>query len=180
MSAHKGDTIKIKKDGVVICSGINQKDISLSAGLIEDTANSNRNFAVYLPEVDVRSVSIDFKGIAKDRMLRKLRLTDSYLLQNVTFEFGNGDTITGNFVMGDYSESGGYKDAIQFSCSLKSSGTYSYTFSATESDSGGAVTGGGGSGGGGGGGTSGRSRLLENGSYRLLEVGASNYRILEI
>lgn len=145
MSAHKGAAVKIKKDGVVICSGINQKDISINAELIDDTQGTNRGYRVYLEEIDTKGIDLGFKGIAKDRVLRKIRLADQNLLRNVTYEFANGDTITGNFMMSEYSESGSFKDAIQFSCSFKSTGAYIPDFSASENDNGGS---GGGDGGG--------------------------------
>lgn len=162
MAAHKGDKVKIKKAGVVICSGINQKDISLGAETIDDTANSNRGFSVFLNEADTRSITLSFKGIAKDRVLRKLRIAGNNLLTAVTYEFANGDTITGNFIITDYSESGTHKDAVQFSCSLHSSGPYTASWSASETDNGGV---GGGSGGGGGGASRGvQSFVYESGS----------------
>jgi len=172
MAARKGDKAKIKKDGVVICAGINQKDVNIGAELIDDTANSNRGFSVSLADVDTKSITLGFGGIAKSRILRKYRLMDENLLTGITYEFANGDTITGSFIISDYSESGSVGDAIKFNCSLKSTGAYAFAFSASEADDG--VIGGGGGGGGGG-----FSRLLENGSYRLLEGEEPNYRILE-
>lgn len=143
MAAHKGSKLKIKKAGVVICSGINSKDINLNAELIDNTAGSNRSYRVFLPVTDTKSIDVGFKGIAKDRVLRKLRLNDNNLLQNVTIEFANGDTVTGNFMLGNYSESNGFKDAIEFSCDLQSTGAYTKTFSATENDDGSVVDDGG-------------------------------------
>lgn len=143
MAAYRGDKVKIKKNGVVICSGINQKDISISAELIDDTANSNRGYSVSLAEPDTKSITLGFSGIAKSRILRKYRLMDENLLTGITYEFANGDTITGSFIISDYSESGAVGDAIKFSCSLRSSGAYVFAFSSSEDDDGG---GGGGAG----------------------------------
>jgi len=136
MTARKGDKAKIKKDGVVICAGINQKDVNIGAELIDDTANSNRGFSVSLADVDTKSITLGFSGIAKSRMLRKYRLEDENLLVGITYEFANGDTITGSFIISDYSESGSVGDAIKFNCSLRSSGAYAYAFSVSEDDGG--------------------------------------------
>ena len=49
------------------------------------------------------------------------------LLTDITLDFADGGTISGNFYLASYEETGSHEDAVTFSASLQSSGSWTYT-----------------------------------------------------
>lgn len=128
MAANKGRDLLIKK-GSATLAGIRTKTISAAGEPIDITSDDDNGFRTLLACPGNRSLDISFDGITKDAVLRSVVLTggDDYLLEDITVEYPNGDTISGSFFLTNVDETGAYNDAITFSGSLQSSGQWTYT-----------------------------------------------------
>ena len=70
-------------------------------------------------EVGEKSVTIAFSGLTKDSALRLKNNTQA--AATITFPGSQGD-MTGTFQLTGYNETGNYKEAIEFSAELQSTG----------------------------------------------------------
>lgn len=77
-----------------------------------------------------RSIELTIDGYEEDNVLRDIA-TDttatSSFLTDITFEFPNGDALSGSWVLSAYSETGAYEDAQTFTASFTSDGQWTFT-----------------------------------------------------
>lgn len=127
MAASKGSSFLIKKAAVVICAGIQSKDIKYNGEPIDISSDDDNGWRALMSETGMKSIDIAFEGVSKDTVLRTIVLTDSRMLTDVSLVWPNGDTLTGNFFLANFSEKGETNDAIKFSAELQSSGPMTFT-----------------------------------------------------
>lgn len=119
----------LKKAGVTI-AGVRVTGLSVDNTGINVMDNDSGGLPVFLTESGEQSLSLTISGVESDHVLRDISLDPavSQLLTDLSFVFSDSlaakDTITGNFYMTNYKEDGDHKDAVQFSASFSSSGTW--------------------------------------------------------
>lgn len=122
----------IKKASVTI-AGVRVTGLSLDSTPIDVTDNDSGGLQQLLADSGLQVLSFNVSGVESDHILRDIALdpTQSQLLTDLTFVFadspGSKDTISGSFYMSNYKEDGDYKDAVMFSATFTSSGTWSRT-----------------------------------------------------
>lgn len=119
----------LKKAGVTI-AGVRTTGLSVDNTPIDITDNDSAGFQKLLPESGLQVLTISVSGVESDRVLRDIALNTagSQLITDLSFVFasalGTNDTITGDFYLSNYKEDADYKDAVQFSATFMSSGTW--------------------------------------------------------
>ena len=127
MAADVGRNLKILQ-GLVVLAAVRNKSVSFAGEPIDITSDDDAGFRLLLAEEGQKSIDMSVDGVIKDAVLRGQALSGSSLmLTDVNILWPNGDTLTGDFFLASYEESGAYKDAITFTASLQSSGPYVYT-----------------------------------------------------
>jgi predicted secreted protein len=127
MAANVGRNLQILKALVVIAS-VRNKSISFAGEPVDITNDDDLGFRTLLAEEGQKSIDMSVDGVTTDAVLRGLALSGSSLmLTDINIEWPNGDTLTGDFFLSSFEESGAYKDAVTFTASLQSSGPYVYT-----------------------------------------------------
>lgn len=127
MAAAKGRELLVKRGSSVI-AGIRTKSISFNGEPIDVTTDDDSGFRTMLDDAGTYAIDMSFDGITKDNDLRGVVLVGgSLMLNDVSIEYPNGDTLSGDFFLASLEESGTYNDAITFSGSLQSSGEWTYT-----------------------------------------------------
>lgn len=127
MPANIGRNLKIRR-GATVIAGIRTKGVSMAGDPVDITSDDDSGFRTLLAEEGQRSIDLSIEGVTKDNGLRSAMLSGSdLLLTDVDIEWPNGDTLTGNFFLSSLEENGTYNDAVTFSGSLQSSGTYTFT-----------------------------------------------------
>ena len=124
----------IKKGGTTL-AGINSKSMSVGSESIDVTTDEDAGYRTLLDVAGVETLDISGSGVTKDSLLRGLILTGgSKLFNDITLEYPpvgaevTGATISGDFYMGSFSETGGSSDgAIEFDVALQSSGAWTFT-----------------------------------------------------
>ena len=119
----------LKKAGVTI-AGSRVTGLSVDSTPIDITDNDSSGLQLLLSDTGFQVLGITVSGVESDHVLRDVALdpATSQLLTDLSFVFGDAiaakDTLTGNFYMTNYKEDGDYKDAVQFSATFTSSGTW--------------------------------------------------------
>lgn len=128
MAAGKSRDFIIKKNAVAI-AGVTSKSVAIAKEPIDITTDSDDGFRTFLADAGTKSLDISFSGVTKDKVMRELIITDqTVLLTDITIEYPDGSTITGNFVFNGFTENGGSPDgAVEFDGTLQSSGAWVYT-----------------------------------------------------
>ena len=129
MAKQDGALCVIKKNATTIGGGRTVgMTVNGSPVNVEDQGDSG--FATYLSGNMVgKSIELTIEGYEEDQVLRDLALgADSgKFLSDLTFDFPNGDEISGDFVMTAYSETGAYEDGQTFNATFGSDGAWTYT-----------------------------------------------------
>lgn len=76
-----------------------------------------------------QSIELTIEGYEEDQVLRDIALgpASGKFMTDITFEYPNGDVISGDFVLSAYSETGAFEDGQAFNGSFSSDGAWTYT-----------------------------------------------------
>lgn len=121
-----GRTLSISLGGTVV-AGVQTKSVSFNAEGVDITTDDDNGFRTFLATCGEQMVDISFDGVEKDSVLRDLWASGGLSqLHDIIMTWDDGSTLTGEFLLPTYEETGTYKDKITFSGSLQSSGAYVY------------------------------------------------------
>lgn len=127
MAANVGRNFTIDKAGTAI-AGVRTKTVTFNGEPIDVTTDDDSGFRTLLATEGQKSIDMSVEGVTKNATLRQAALSgSSLLLTDVTVSYANGDAISGDFFLNSLEETGTYNDAITFTASLQSSGTFTYT-----------------------------------------------------
>jgi predicted secreted protein len=107
-------------------AGVRQKDLSIAGEAIDITSDDDAGWRALLSVPGQKHVEIKVSGVTKNSLL----MADWFAgttTQLLSFEYPNGDTLSGNFYLSEYSEKVGYKDAVTFDASFMSTGVVTFT-----------------------------------------------------
>ena len=127
MPANIGRELLVKRGSTVI-AGVRTKTVTFNGEPVDVTSDDDSGFRTMLAEAGQKSIDMSVEGVTKDNELRSAALSGtSLLLTDVNIEWPNGDTLTGDFFLNSVEETGTYNDAITFTSSFQSSGSWTYT-----------------------------------------------------
>lgn len=128
MAKSSSRLLVVKKNDVALL-GVQSKGVSVAKSSIDVTSDEDDGYRVLLDVAGTKTLDISISGVTTDDVLRGLIMTNSsQLLTDISIEYPNGDTITGDFYLGDLSESGDSPDSsVAFTGNLMSSGVWTYT-----------------------------------------------------
>lgn len=126
MAAAKGRDLLVKK-GSTVLAGVRTKGISINGEPIDITSDDDDGYRTMLADAGTYSVDLSVEGITKDDTLVAIIMAGgSLMLTDITIDYPNGKTLSGNFFLNSVEETGTYNEAVTFSASLQSSGTFTY------------------------------------------------------
>lgn len=126
MAAAKGRDLLVKQGSTVI-AGIRTKGVSVNGEPIDVTTDDDAGYRTLLADAGTYSIDLSIEGVTKDDTLRALIMAGgSLMLTDITVEYPDGHTLAGNFFLASLEETGTYNEAVTFSGSLQSSGTWTY------------------------------------------------------
>lgn len=126
MAAAKGRDLLVKK-GSTVLAGVRTKGISINGEPIDITSDDDDGYRTMLADAGTYSVDLSVEGITKDDTLVAVIMAGgSLMLTDITIDYPNGKTLSGNFFLNSVEETGTYNEAVTFSASLQSSGTFTY------------------------------------------------------
>lgn len=126
MAAAKGRDLLVKK-GSTVLAGVRTKGISINGEPIDITSDDDDGYRTMLADAGTYSVDLSVEGITKDDTLVAIIMAGgSLMLTDITIDYPNGKTLSGSFFLNSVEETGTYNEAVTFSASLQSSGTFTY------------------------------------------------------
>lgn len=125
MTAAVGRALALEWDGTPV-AGVREKSIALNGEPIDVTDDDDDGWrALLADEAAQNEVTISVNGVTKDDTLRAAWFGTRTSAMTVTFP--DGGTISGNFFLQSYTETGAYNDAVTFEAEFQSSGIVTYT-----------------------------------------------------
>lgn len=106
--------------------GVRQKAITINGESINISSDEDSGWQVLLAESGEQSVNIAISGVTKSKVLK----TDWFAgtrTRAVVLTYWDGSSISGNFRLADYKETGNYKEAVTFEATLQSTGVVTFT-----------------------------------------------------
>ena len=128
MAADTGRDFLVKKAGTAI-AGARENGISLDGSPVDITSKDDSGFRTLADFAGAKALDISLSGVWIDKVMRDAAVLESasLLLTDITLDFADGGSMTGNFYLASYEETGAHDDAVTFTASLQSSGTWTYT-----------------------------------------------------
>lgn len=129
MAKAAGRLFYIKKNGTDI-AGLRNVSISGGGSPIDVTDQGDSGYNTFLSNVMTgMALEISGSGIEEDQVFHDAWYggVSTRFMTDITVEFPNGDTISGNVVMTSYSETGPYDDAQTFDVTIMTNGTWTFT-----------------------------------------------------
>lgn len=130
MSRQNGRDLRIKR-GATVIAVLNTKTFKVDNTPVDVTGDDDAGFVTVLERPGTRQISMDCSGFTTDSTLRGVAIAGTALLAAHTIEWLSTDglgtvvyAVEGDFFMSSYQETGGSDGALEFSCSLASSGAY--------------------------------------------------------
>lgn len=130
MAKTAGRLCVIKKSATTI-GGARNVGITVNGSPINVEDQGDLGFQTMLADVLTgRSLELSVDGYEEDQVIRDIALASNstgQFMTDLTFEFPNGDEISGDFVLSGYSETGAYEDGQTFNATFSSDGAWTYT-----------------------------------------------------
>ena len=127
MAKQAGRLCVIQKNSVTIAGG-KTVGITVNGSPINVEDQGDAGVQTFLSGIMTgQSIELTIEGYEEDQVLRDLAVgtASAKFLTDITFDFPNGDTISGNFVMTAYSETGAFDDGQTFTATFASDAAWS-------------------------------------------------------
>lgn len=125
MAGYYGRKVTFEWGGSAI-DGVREKSLTLNGEQANVSSDENDGVRHLLDEDDEFSVDYELSGVTKSNVLR-LAKGNGNIQETATITYPNGDTISGTFNLGAYSEGQPYNDASTFSATLHSTGDVTFS-----------------------------------------------------
>lgn len=137
MAANVGRTINVYfgfESPANLVAGIREKTVTLSGEAVDITNDDSDGWRQLLDVAQINSVDIACSGVAINDELRAHWFAGASAtgrrMQDVTFQWGDGAELTGDFYLQEYSETGPHDGEITFEATFVSNGVVTYTAAA--------------------------------------------------
>lgn len=131
MAASSGREFTISKNSTVI-AGLREKGVSLDGSPVDRTSHDDGGFRTYASFAGAKSFDISASGVLTDDIIQDIAFDPdaSLLLDDVTIEFADGATISGDVYLSSVEFSGAHDGENTYSLTIGSSGKWTYTAAA--------------------------------------------------
>lgn len=129
MAKQPGRLCLIKKNGTAI-AGLLTNSMTVNGEPIVTTDKGDNGYVSYLADVFTgQQIEITAEGYEEDQVLRDLGLgaPSGKFLSDITYEFANGDEISGDFVLVSYGETAPDEEGERFNATFRSDGAWTFT-----------------------------------------------------
>jgi hypothetical protein len=119
----------IKKNGTTIGGG-RTVSMTVNGSPINVEDQGDLGFATYLAGILTgQSIELSIDGYEDGQVLRDIALgpVANRFLDDITFNFPNGDELSGDYVLSAYTETGALEDGQTFSATFSSDGAWTFT-----------------------------------------------------
>lgn len=129
MAKSAGRLCVIKKGATTIAGG-RTVGFAVNGSPVDVQDQGDSGFQTLLDGVITgQSITLSIDGYEEDQVLRDLALgaASGRFLTDISLESPNGDSISGDFFLAAYSETGEYEEGLTFTAEFTSDGAWTYT-----------------------------------------------------
>lgn len=113
--------------GALTILGIQTKGLSVNNEQVDVSDENSNGWKETLNIAGDKSVEFSFSGIVKNLTLLQSILTTGSQMHDCTITYKDGSTVTGEFFLGSYSDTGEYNGSYTFDAALSSSEAITFT-----------------------------------------------------
>jgi predicted secreted protein len=130
MTAFSGREFLVLKDAVAI-AGLRETSVSVDGSPIDITSKGDSGYRTLAGFAGNRALDITASGVLKDDVFRAIAVgTGSLLLTDITLQYADGATLSGDFYLATTEDAGNFDNEATYNVTLQSSGVWTYTASA--------------------------------------------------
>lgn len=127
MPAVSGRDLIIEKNGTPI-AGVRSSGFSIDNSPVNITSKDDAGFRTLADFAGERSLDITVEGVWKDDVISAIALDDAtQLLTDITIIDASGATISGDFYLASFEQTGDHDGEVTYSAELQSSGIWTVT-----------------------------------------------------
>jgi TP901-1 family phage major tail protein len=126
MAAFVGRKAILSK-GATAVAAIRTKTVSINNEPVDITTDDDNGFRTMLQDPGTKSLDMTVEGIIKDATLLTVAMSSTDILEGFLILFPTIGTLSGDFVVTAFEIGAPYNEAATFSCTLQSSGTFTFT-----------------------------------------------------
>lgn len=126
MTAFVGRKALFKK-GETTVAAVRTRSMTLGNEVVDITSDDDNGFRTMLAEPGTKTLDLTVEGVFKDATMLTVAMSASDILDAFSILFPSIGTISGDFVVTSFEAGAAYNEAGTFSCSLQSSGTFTFT-----------------------------------------------------
>lgn len=126
MTAFVGRKALFKK-GLTTVAAVRTRSMTLGNEVVDITSDDDNGFRTLLAEPGNKTLDLTVEGVFKDATMLTVAMSTSDILEAFSILFPTIGTIAGDFVVTSFEAGAAYNEAGTFSCSLQSSGTFTFT-----------------------------------------------------
>jgi len=130
MAAKAGRDVVLSKNATAL-AGMRQIGMTVAVEGIDITDGDDKGVRTFLAGASgSESIDLTFEGVVKDSLLRDIMMggpSVDKLLTDLSMDFDDGKTLTGDFLFNNFSQTGEHKGEATFTASFQSSGDWTYT-----------------------------------------------------
>lgn len=129
MAKASGRLCVIKKNATTIGGG-RTVGITVNGTPIDVQDQGDSGYVTHLSGImNGQSLDLTIDGYEEDQVLRDIAMgsASGKFLSDLTFEYPNGDAVSGDFTMTGYTETGAYDDGQTFNATFQSDGAWTFT-----------------------------------------------------
>lgn len=127
--ADTGRDLLILKNSTAI-AGAQENGITIDNSPVDITAIGDGGYRTLGDFAGTRSLDISISGVWTDKVVRDQAMGTTLLLTDITIDFADGGSLSGDFYLANYAENGAHNTAVTFTATLQSSGEWTYTSAA--------------------------------------------------
>lgn len=126
MAANSGRELTIERDTTVI-AGVRSKGFNVNRNPVDITNDDDDGYRALLAAPGEIQIDLSVDGVTKDDTLRDAAMSTGAVFEDLTVTWPDGYSVTGDWFLATFEETGEYNGAITFSASFQFSGVPTIT-----------------------------------------------------
>lgn len=117
----------IFKKGLTTVAAVRTRSMTLGNEVVDITSDDDSGFRTMLAEPGSKTLDLTVEGVFKDATMLTVAMSGTDIMEAFSILFPSIGTIAGDFLVTSFEAGAAYNEAGTFSCSLQSSGAFTFT-----------------------------------------------------
>jgi len=129
MPAQSGRDLLVLKAATAI-AGLRETSLTINSEPVDITGKGDSGYRTLASFAGVEAIDISASGVFQDDVMRDIAFAGTgttKLLTDVTLDWGDGGSLSGDFYLASYESAGAHDGEETYDISLRSSGAWTYT-----------------------------------------------------